>query len=97
MIVSNEPGYYKTGAYGIRIENLLTVVERGRPERGEHDLLGFEILTWAPIDRHLVQKSLLTAKETAWLNRYHATVRANLSPLLDENATTWLQSATASI
>ena len=97
MIVSNEPGYYKTGAYGIRIENLLTVVERGRPEGGEYDLLGFETLTWAPIDHRLVKKSLLTEKEVAWLNRYHATVRENLSPLLDENATTWLQSATAPI
>ena len=97
MIVSNEPGYYKTDAYGIRIENLVTVVERGRPESGERDLLGFDTLTWAPIDRCLVQKSLLNDKESNWLNRYHTKVRETLTPLLDNDAAAWLKSVTASI
>ena len=97
MIVSNEPGYYKTNVYGIRIENLVTVVERGRPEGGERDLLGFDTLTWAPIDRRLVEKSLLNDKESAWLNRYHTKVRETLTALLDNDVATWLKSVTAPI
>ena len=97
MIVSNEPGYYKTNVYGIRIENLVTVVERGRPEGGERDLLGFDTLTWAPIDRRLVEKSLLNDKESAWLNRYHAKVRETLTALLDNEVAAWLKSVTAPI
>ena len=95
MIVSNEPGYYKPGAYGIRIENLVVVVEHNRPEGGEKDILGFETLTWAPIDRRLVNKGLLNDKESAWLNRYHSKVHENLAPFLDSGAAAWLKSATA--
>ena len=95
MVVSNEPGYYKAGAYGIRIENLVVVSELGRPEGGERDLLGFETLTRAPIDRALIEPALLEAGEIAWLDAYHANVGAALAPLLDAPAANWLAAATA--
>jgi Xaa-Pro aminopeptidase len=95
MILSNEPGYYKDGAYGIRIENLLAVVEEGVPPGGDRPLLGFASLTRAPIDRRLIVADLLTAEERAWLDAYHATVRAELADLLDAAALTWLTAATA--
>jgi Xaa-Pro aminopeptidase len=94
MIVSNEPGYYKTGAYGIRIENLVAVqpvAESG----GERDMLCFETLTLAPIDRTLVMRELLEADELAWLNAYHARVREVLTPLVDPETARWLEQATA--
>ena len=94
MILSNEPGYYKTGAYGIRIENLVLVEPRAIPG-AEGDWLGFETLTLAPIDRALVDRSLLTAAETAWWNAYHARVRAVLAPQLDGAALAWLEEACA--
>ncbi|HEX4571265.1 MAG TPA: aminopeptidase P family protein [Dongiaceae bacterium] len=96
MIVSNEPGYYKTGAYGIRIENLVTVIEDPRPG-DERPMLAFETLTLAPIDRNLVDKGLLTAAEIAWLDAYHARVREVLSPQLDAATAAWLGQATAPI
>ena len=73
MILSNEPGYYKTGEYGIRIENLVLVVER-QIEGAEKDMLGFETLTFAPIDRRLIEVSMLEPEELVWLNCYHAEV-----------------------
>ncbi|MCC7049967.1 MAG: aminopeptidase P family protein [Alphaproteobacteria bacterium] len=94
MIVSNEPGYYKTGAFGIRIENLVTVIDVPKPPGGERALLGFETLTLCPIDRTLVDASLLTKDEIAWLDAYHATVRATIGPLVDGETRTWLESAT---
>jgi Xaa-Pro aminopeptidase len=94
MIVSNEPGYYKTGAYGIRIENLVCVVAHDAPPGAEHDLLAFETLTRAPIDRTLIDPALLTEPERAWLDAYHATVRDSLTPLLDDAVGTWLAEAT---
>ena len=97
MIVSNEPGYYKTGAYGIRIENLVTVIEAEAPAGAEKPLLGFEILTLAPIDRKLVEPALLNAIERAWLDAYHARVRETLKPRLDEATARWLESATRPI
>jgi Xaa-Pro aminopeptidase len=95
MIVSNEPGYYKTGAYGIRIENLVLV----QPSNGsaEREMLGFETLTLAPIDRTLVDPSLLDDDEIAWLDAYHAHVREVLTPLVDPNTAAWLAEATAPI
>jgi Xaa-Pro aminopeptidase len=96
MIVSNEPGYYKTGAYGIRIENLVTVIEDQRPG-DERPMLAFETLTLAPIDRNLIDKSLLTAAEIAWLDAYHTRVREVLTPQLDSEAAAWLAKATAPI
>jgi Xaa-Pro aminopeptidase len=95
MIVSNEPGYYKTGAYGIRIENLVLV----QPADGsaEREMLGFETLTLAPIDRNLIDSSLLEEEEIAWLDRYHARVRETLTPLVDADTARWLVEATQPI
>ena len=94
MIVSNEPGYYKVGAYGIRIENLVTVVECTDIPGAEKQMLAFETLTKAPIDLNLVERDLLTGPETAWLGAYHADVRATLKPLLDGEDAAWLDRAT---
>lgn len=93
MILSNEPGYYKQGAYGIRIENLVLVVP-ARIEGGEGDYLGFETLTFAPLDRRLVDKSLLTPTEIAWWDDYHAEVRRILAPRLDGADLVWLERET---
>jgi Xaa-Pro aminopeptidase len=95
MIISNEPGYYKTGEYGIRIENLVTVREVPPPEGAERVTYGFETLTFAPIDKTLVEKSLLNDAEIAWLNSYHFEVREKLSPLIEGDVAEWLQRATA--
>ena len=94
MIVSNEPGYYKAGAYGIRIENLVAVIAVDGPAGAERTLLGFETLTRAPLDRHLVAPELMSADEIAWLDAYHAWVRAELSPLVDSDTAAWLDAAT---
>jgi len=94
MIVSNEPGYYKTGAYGIRIENLVLVAEAPAPDGAEKPLNHFETLTLAPIDRRLILTRMLTAKERAWVDAYHAGVRKALSPQLDAPARAWLDAAT---
>ncbi len=96
MIVSDEPGYYKTGAYGIRIENLVAVIEDARPG-DERPMLAFETLTLAPIDRNLVERSLLSPAEIAWLDAYHARVREILTPLVDRETAAWLAEATAAI
>ena len=96
MILSNEPGYYKAGAYGIRIENLV-VVEPHAIAGGERDMLGFETLTLAPIDLALVERKLLEAHEIAWINAYHARVRRELSPLVDAPARRWLAAATKAL
>ncbi|HVB14920.1 MAG TPA: aminopeptidase P family protein [Stellaceae bacterium] len=95
MIVSNEPGYYKTGAYGIRIENLIVV--QPSPEGGERDMLCFETLTLAPIDRNLIARELLMPEEIAWFDAYHARVREVLTPLVDAATAEWLAAATAPI
>ena len=94
MIISNEPGYYKTGAYGIRVENLVLVEPREIAGQ-EGAWLGFETLTLAPIDRNLVDRSLLSPAETAWWNAYHASVREVLAPQLHGDALAWLQEACA--
>ena len=94
MILSNEPGYYKPDAYGIRIENLVAVEPRGKPEGGDRELLGFRTLTLCPIDRRLIVTALLTAEERSWLDAYHARVRDELRPLVGE-AAGWLDEATA--
>jgi Xaa-Pro aminopeptidase len=94
MIVSNEPGYYKTGAYGIRIENLVAVVELGQGGEGAKKTLGFEILTLAPIDLALVEPALLDANEARWLDAYHARCRKELGPLLDASARSWFERVT---
>jgi Xaa-Pro aminopeptidase len=94
MIVSNEPGYYKTGEYGIRIENLVVVQPWERDGR-ERDMLCFETLTLAPIDRALIDLDLLEEEEIAWLDAYHARVRAEIGPLVDPDTARWLDAATA--
>ncbi|MYG51686.1 MAG: aminopeptidase P family protein [Rhodospirillaceae bacterium] len=93
MIVSNEPGYYRTGEYGIRIENLVAVQEVEVPG-AERPMLGFETLTLAPIDRALIDRALLTADETGWVDGYHARVRETIGPLVDPDTAAWLEEAT---
>jgi Xaa-Pro aminopeptidase len=83
MILSNEPGYYRTGHFGIRTENLIAVTEPSVPEGGERPMLGFETLTLAPIDRRLIDLALLGPEDTAWLDAYHARVLAEIGPELD--------------
>jgi Xaa-Pro aminopeptidase len=94
MILSNEPGYYKAGQYGIRIENLI-LVQLQSISGAERAMLGFETLTLAPIDRKLIKRPLLDRDETACLDAYHARVRREIEPLLDEAARRWLAKATA--
>ncbi len=96
MIVSNEPGYYKTGAYGIRIENLVAVKE-AKIEGADRRYLEFETLTHAPIDLACVGAGLLTDAERAWLNSYHARVRDIVGPQVDEPTRAWLAEATRAI
>lgn len=95
MIVSNEPGYYKTGAYGIRIENLVLV--QSTDGLAERETLGFETLTLAPIDRNLIERSLLDDDEIAWLDAYHERVRETLTPLVDAETARWLSAVTQPI
>lgn len=94
MVLSNEPGYYKTGDYGIRIENLLTVTEVEAPAGAERKMLGFEVLTLAPFDRNLIDLALLTAPERAWVDGYHAGVRDSLCTMLEGDVLGWLKTAT---
>jgi Xaa-Pro aminopeptidase len=94
MILSNEPGYYKAGAYGIRIENLVLVVEAAAVPGAEKALNAFETLTLAPIDRRLVVTDMLTRDEMDWLDGYHARVAQILSPLVDDETRAWLAAAT---
>jgi Xaa-Pro aminopeptidase len=96
MIISNEPGYYKTGEYGIRIENLVLVVER-EIAGAEKEMLGFETLTFAPIDRRLIIADMLEPEELVWLNCYHAHVLAKIGPNLSGADLAWLQAACAAI
>ncbi|MDJ0826907.1 MAG: aminopeptidase P family protein [Rhodobacter sp.] len=98
MILSNEPGYYREGAFGIRIENLV-VVKTADPLLGgdARNMLDFETLTWVPIDRSLIVPDLLDAEERAWLNGYHAEIAAKIAPRLSAGASTWLRQATAPI
>jgi len=94
MILSNEPGYYREGEYGIRIENLLLVLPPEPIAGGEREMMRFETLTLAPIDRRLVVPELLRQDERTWLDAYHAHVRARLAPHLDGDELAWLEKAT---
>jgi len=96
MILSNEPGYYKTGEYGIRIENLVLVVAR-EIDGAEKEMLGFETLTFAPIDRRLIDPEMLDPEELTWLNCYHAHVLARIGPNLHGADLAWLTQACAPI
>lgn len=94
MILSNEPGYYKTGEYGIRIENLVLVVDRDVPG-AEKPMLGFETLTFAPIDRNLIATDLLSEDERSWVDAYHAHVLEVVGPQLEGEALAWLKASCA--
>ncbi|MBN8189337.1 aminopeptidase P family protein [Salipiger thiooxidans] len=96
MILSNEPGFYREGAYGIRIENLIAV-EEAPPLAGQvvPRMLRFETLTWVPIDRRLIVTALLTAAERDWLDAYHAEVLERIAPLVEGEDATWLAAACA--
>jgi Xaa-Pro aminopeptidase len=97
MILSNEPGYYREGKFGIRIENLI-IVEPRAIAGAEREMLGFETITLAPIDRRLILKAMLTKRERDWLNAYHARVEATLAPLLADAAEReWLKTACAKL
>jgi Xaa-Pro aminopeptidase len=91
MMLSNEPGYYKAGEYGIRIENLLltipVTIAGGDPDRA---MLGFETLTFAPIERTLIDPALLTRDERDWLDAYHAELLARIGPELAADERAWL-------
>ena len=94
MILSNEPGYYREGQYGIRIENLILVEER-QIEGAERPMLGFETLSFAPIDTSLILPELMTAQEIAWLDAYHAKVREVVGPQVEDETRDWLIAKTA--
>lgn len=97
MIVSNEPGYYRAGQYGIRIENLELVKPPVSVPGGERELLSFETLTLAPIDRRLIDPTLLSPDEIAWLDTYHSRVLAKIGPLLEGEDKAWLEAVTAAV
>jgi Xaa-Pro aminopeptidase len=92
MILSNEPGYYREGAFGIRLENLIVVREVASGDG--RDMLGFETLTLAPLDRRLIEPGLLSAEEIAWLDAYHARVWDEIAPLVSDQVRDWLFLAT---
>lgn len=97
MIVSNEPGFYKTDGFGIRIENLQFVTAPSEIDGGERAMLGFETLTLAPIDTRVIEVSLLNEVERDWLNAYHARVLAEIGPRVEGEVLAWLKAATVAI
>lgn len=97
MICSNEPGYYKAGEFGIRIENLIIVTEASNVPGGEIPMMGFESITMAPLERELIEVALLTENEREWVNSYHADVFAKISPQLDQATKDWLATRTAAL
>jgi Xaa-Pro aminopeptidase len=99
MIVSNEPGYYKEGAYGIRIENLLVVEKAPQVKGGDANrtMLRFRTLPYVPIDLKLINADMLSTQERDWLNSYHDACYRILFPLVDASTKEWLRRATARI
>jgi Xaa-Pro aminopeptidase len=97
MILSNEPGYYREGQYGIRLENLVLVTPPARIDGGTREMMGFETLTLVPFDRRLIDPKQLLPFELAWLNAYHARVRREIEPVLLSDDRAWLRHATAPI
>ncbi len=95
MVLSNEPGYYREGSFGIRLENLVCVTAAETPEGGDRAMLGFEDLTLCPFDTRLILVAELTAQEIAWIDAYHARLRDILGPELDGPTRAWLDRATA--
>ena len=96
MILSDEPGYYEAGSYGIRIENLVLVQKAAFPAT-TRSFLNFETLTLAPYDRRLIDLALLTPDEIAWIDAYLEKVRETLTPYLDAATAVWLANATRKI
>lgn len=95
MLISNEPGYYREGAFGIRIENVILVTPLKKIDDGDHEMMGFETLTLAPYDRRLINKTQLVPAEIAWIDTYHARVFDAIGPLVDTQTRHWLRAATA--
>jgi Xaa-Pro aminopeptidase len=95
MILSNEPGYYKEGHYGIRLENLIIVTPAEKPAGGDIAVHGFETLTLVPFDKRLLKADLLTREEIHWLDQYHARVLAEIGPMVGGETLAWLEKATA--
>ena len=95
MILSNEPGLYKPGAYGIRIENLVVVTPPQMLEGADRLTLGFEVLTLAPIDRRLIASGMLSATERAWVDAYHGRVLSTVAPAVESEVAGWLEGACA--
>ncbi|MEM9422623.1 MAG: aminopeptidase family protein P, partial [Pseudomonadota bacterium] len=95
MICSNEPGYYVEGAYGIRIENLIIVTEPSLVENGTTPMMGFETITLAPLDRRLIDKTIMTDNEVSWVDTYHTKVKDTLVAQIPANVVDWLEAATA--
>jgi Xaa-Pro aminopeptidase len=98
MVLSNEPGYYKDGCYGIRCENLVVIREwhaaDGADTADGPPMMAFEALTLAPFDQRLIDPSLLTREEVEWIDRYHEQVFSKLNPQLEEPDVEWLRQAT---
>ena len=97
MILSNEPGFYKSGAFGIRIENLIIVEEPSEVGGGERAMMSFETITLAPLSRELIDSAILSDAEIDWVNAYHQRVRETLGPLLTGDVKAWNEAATAPI
>jgi Xaa-Pro aminopeptidase len=96
MILSNEPGYYREGAFGIRIENLITVQTAPALTGADpREMLVFETLTFVPIDRRLIVAEMLTPAERMWIDTYHTTVEEKLAKLVSTNVCAWLKKACA--
>ncbi|QFU09263.1 putative peptidase [Rhodobacteraceae bacterium THAF1] len=95
MILSNEPGYYRAGAFGIRIENLVVVTPApDLPDQDDREMLSFETLTWAPIDRRLIDVDALSPAERAWIDTYHAGVAQRMAGRLSPDVAAWLGEVT---
>lgn len=94
MIVSIEPGYYRQGEFGIRHENLYIIKKCEIFDGSDIKTLQFEVLTYVPFDRKLINKAMLCNDEIIWLNNYHQMVYSHISPLIDDNCRTWLEVAT---
>ncbi|MGC4025386.1 MAG: aminopeptidase P family protein [Mesorhizobium sp.] len=97
MILSNEPGYYKEGHYGIRCENLIVVDAPSAIDGGDIEMHSFETLTLAPFDRRLIRADMMSSEELDWLNAYHARVLTEIGPMVDGETLKWLETATAPI
>ena len=95
MILSNEPGYYKPGSYGIRLENLIIVTPAVDEPDGDIAMHGFETLTLAPFDKRMLRTSLLTRDELHWLDEYHQRVLREIGPMVGGAVLAWLEKATA--